>query len=178
MGEKKKSILELYPSLKPAYEQVKDVLSQQKETANCLDSKASTFVATATAIFGVGLSLGASRIFDTHLCFWVYFILLSITLVPTFFYYRIWGLATKALHLRLFITLNNPQLIREDFWHLANEDFMYDILLHTEEAFKENDVQLKKKAKYIDGLMTKTVQETFVVIIWIVVVSLVTSYLS
>jgi hypothetical protein len=54
----KKSLSEKYPSLNLAYEQVKDILIQQKETIRDYRSRAITLLVVATAVVGVGIPIG------------------------------------------------------------------------------------------------------------------------
>ncbi|GEM_PF-5637064 len=178
VNENAESLSEKYPSLELAYEQVKDVLTLQQNASSSLDAKASTMIAVGTAVFGVGVSLGFSRVLNTHLLFVAYLLLLVATAIPVYYYFRVWGLARRVLKLKGFVTLNHPRTIRKLYWRLPKDKFIHAILVHTEQSWKENDRKLQEKAKLVDKLLATTFWETFIVVVWVAVIILVTSYLN
>jgi hypothetical protein len=148
-----------YPSLTLSYEQVKDVLTEQEETAERLDNKIATLFAAATAVFGISIPfffdlLDIGRISKLSLVF-----ALSIGMILAFLvgasilsYINIVLLSLTAYKPRKFITMNNPTEMRRNLWQISNSEFIHEILVNTEIAFYKNDKQLKIKAKQAQEL--------------------------
>jgi hypothetical protein len=149
-----------YPSLKLAYEHVKDVLNEQEQTASDLDTKIATIFGASTAIFGIGMPLilsfldikGITKLSDIRQALsigMITAILVGLVIVS-------WVIITrKSLNsygLKKFITMNNPEEIRQNLWSVDNIQFYHEILLNIENAYFENDEKLKQKANITDSL--------------------------
>ena len=143
-----------YPSIRLAFDQVKGVLPYQRHTAETIDGKASTLFATGTAVLGIGLPLGISRLDSTFT--WV----LILGLLPVFAY----GVAVAFMYIaykpRKWITLDNPVDINKNFLRLQPDEFVHEILMHTEGSFEKNDVNLKAKATALERLLIAVAFET------------------
>ena len=127
-----------YPSLHSAYERIQDVLWQQAQTADHLDSKAATFWSIATAIIGIGVPIAlsidnASVKYET------------LWLMPILSY----GIGTIGFLIeyfpRRFELMNHPGYLRDDFWELEPAKFEQELALLMEGAFLKNASQLKWK---------------------------------
>lgn len=131
-----------YPSLSLAFEWVKGVLGEQSHTADALDAKTATIFSIGTAIFGLGLGIPLSilEISFRELYIQPFAWLVSIT------YAVIALLAIYSLWVRRYEQMNNPMIIREDFWNLPPNQFKTEILSHLEDAYQHNEAILLRKA--------------------------------
>jgi hypothetical protein len=148
-----------YPSLVVSYEQVKDVLVEQEETAERLDNKIATLFAAATAVFGISIPfffdlLDIGRIIRLNFisAFLIGSILAILVLLSILTYIAIVQLSLTAYKPRKFITLNDPSEIRKKMWQLNQTEFIYELLINTERTFYENDKLLKEKARHAQEL--------------------------
>ncbi len=160
-GEK---LAEQYPSLQLAYEHVKNVLNNQGNISRALDAKASTLIALATGVTGIGIPIGISAL-SFSISIYVLIPLLLLVTVPIYFYYRSFRLSNKVLRLHRFRNMDNPLKINE-FWSLANDRFQYDMICHIRDAFKENLETLTSKASDLGSLRKSVMRLTIAVIGW------------
>ncbi len=148
------------PSLSLAYEQVKDVLVEQEQTAERIDGKIATLFAAATGVFGISipfffniLDVGKILKIDDFTSLILIALILSILVVFSILtYIAIVRLSLKAYRLTEFITMNHPTEIRQNLWQFSPSEFMYEVLINTEKAFYKNDAKLKEKARQSEAL--------------------------
>ena len=127
------------PSLDLAFDWVKGVLYDQSRAADALDTKAATFFSIATLVLGVGISLSfvqSESVPAAALAFSVLAMTLYLALVV---------FAVKALGVRGYDTLDNPETIREFYWAVEPTQFKTELLVHMEEAYKRNETSLAAK---------------------------------
>lgn len=131
-----------YPSLDLAFDWVRGVLERQSSTADALDAKTATIFSIGTAIFGLGLGIPLSileisfnELFTQPLA-WI----VSIT------YVIIALSAIYSLWVRRYEQMDNPVIIREDFWNLPPSQFKTELLSHLEDAYEHNEAILLRKA--------------------------------
>ena len=98
---------EKYPSLYLAYEQVKNVLADQIQTASVLETKASTLFAIATAMIGIVIPVGLNRITSDTL--W----LVILVVIPIGLYVCVWWLFRAVYSLQSFAELGDPKTIED-----------------------------------------------------------------
>ena len=116
-----------YPSLRLAYEQVKDVLSGQEQTSSILDNKISTLFGVSTAIIGIGIPLIISMIttpFRLEIIIPVSLLLLVVISI----YIMIVKACFSAYKLKEFITMDDPNEIRKKMWDVDPAIFYHEIL--------------------------------------------------
>lgn len=161
-----------YPSIQLGFDHVKGVLPYQRHSAETLDTKASTLFATATAVLGIGLPLGISRLDSTFT--WV----LILGLLPVFAY----GVVVASMYIaykpREWRTLDNPVEINKNFLHLQPNEFFHEILMHTEGAFEKNNENLQAKAKAVNILLIAVASETVLAALWFTLIFGISSALS
>ena len=134
------------PSLDLAFDWVKGVLYDQSRAADALDTKAATFFSIATLVLGVGISLSfvqSESVPAAALAFSVLAMTLYLVLVV---------FAVKALGVKGYDTLDNPETIREFYWAVEPTQFKTELLVHMEDAFKRNDCVLRTKANAVRTL--------------------------
>lgn len=122
-----------------AFDWVKGVLYDQSRAADALDTKAAAFFSIATLVLGVGISLNfvqSESVPAVSLAFSVLAMTLYIALVV---------FAAKALGVRGYDTLDNPETIREFYWAVEPKQFKTELLVHMEEAYKRNEQNLAAK---------------------------------
>lgn len=137
---------ESVPSLDASFEWLKDVLQRQQAEAAALDNKTIALFTISAAIIGLGLGipLGTSGLpikdFLSSIFGWLSLI--------TFIAIAI--MAVIALWCLEYVTLDDPQAIREYYWELTNFQFKLNMLLHTEDFHKKNHRNLILKGKTSD----------------------------
>lgn len=146
MGEKmieKESETECpYPSIDLAFDWVKGVLYHQKQLAKEYNAKLSVLFSVATAILGIGLPFGAKITEDAFSPWSSSFIAILVAMVA---YFIIAILAIIGFWMRDYRVLDDPVIIREEFWALSPWKFKEQILVHLEDAYRSNDATLKWK---------------------------------
>jgi hypothetical protein len=150
-----------YPSLKLAYEHVRDVLNEQQQTASDLDTKIATIFGISTAIFGVGMPLILSLLNINGITklseFWQAASIGLITAILVGLIILSWIIITRkslnGYRLKNFITMNDPEEIRLKLWSVPQSEFYHEILLNVEKAFFDNDEELKRKTTITDSLI-------------------------
>lgn len=157
--------LQKYPNIEISYQQVSTVLSEQKQIASALDSKAAVIFATATAIVGLGIPLGFSMLLSMTQRQAI--ILCSLAIIPLGAYARCLIEFWNEYRLREFRTLNDPTEIRGKFAVLhSREMFYYNALLNTELFFRDNKVKIQKKARSVDRLGQILILELAAILSW------------
>ena len=134
------------PSLDLAFDWVKGVLYDQSRAADALDTKAAAFFSIATIVLGVGMSLNlvqSESVPAAALAFSVLAMTLYLALVV---------FAVKALGVRGYDTLDNPETIREFYWAVEPTHFKTELLLHMEEAYRRNELRLVAKVSAVKKL--------------------------
>ena len=134
------------PSLDLAFDWVKGVLYDQSRAADALDTKAATFFSIATLVLGVGISLTISQT-DSLPAPALAFSVLAMAL-----YLALVVFAVKALGVRGYDTLDNPETIREFYWAVEPTQFKTELLVHMEEAYKRNEMRLVAKVSAVKKL--------------------------
>lgn len=140
MIEKEKETECPYPSIDLAFDWVKDVLGRQKELAEKYTDKLSILFTVATAILGIGLPFGAKITENAFSPGSSSFIAIIIAMGA---YLTIAILAIIGFWMRDYRLLDNPVVIREDFWALSPWKFKEQILVHLEDAYELNNAALK-----------------------------------
>lgn len=131
---------EPYLSIDQSFDWVKGVLYDQRKLAEEYNGKLSLLLSVATGILGIGLPLGA-KIGEHAFEPWSSsFIAILVAMVT---YFLIAVLAIVGFWMRNYNTLDNPVIIREDFWKLAPWKFKEQILGYLEDAYKSNETSLK-----------------------------------
>lgn len=147
------------PGLELAYERIKDVLWQQAQTADHLDTKAAAFWAASTAVIGIGLSVAFTQSKPITLCQTVFSALAGFTyaLNTTFFF-----LENFPSRMEL---LNHPAKLRQHFWLLDRNRFIEEISTHIENAHAENDRKLQRKAAWTIAVVATVPAEVVFVVL-------------
>lgn len=158
------NLSEQYPSLRLAYEQVRDILVQQRQTARDYGMKAITLLAVATAIAGIGIPLGFSKGLETIYLFGQP--ATGVVIIPIILYAMVVYCAYKTYKLAPIKTMNEPKIIRESFSVLNQDKFLYEMLLHTEIAFLHNAKIIREKEKTLKPLLPLVIMETAAIILW------------
>jgi len=166
MANAERNHLDARPSLRLAFEQVANVLSEQKNSAAALDTKASILLALATALIGIGFPLGVGQVDRGIPCGWLVSLMVTI-LIPLLVYCRVLALSFTGLRFRRFITLNDPVEAWKKLAPLQPEEFYRGVLLNTARRFKENSDALDEKAKAISCLLPTVVLGTISVLLWL-----------
>jgi hypothetical protein len=151
------------PSLDLAFDWLKDVLVDQEKTSETYNNRVMLLFSAATAILGIGIPLGLGQ--DFHLLKsplsqegWL--------LVVSIIAYGICSITTiVGVWPRKFLKLDNPITIREEFWDLSPEDYKTQILTHTEDAYTNNNIQLKWKTRAIYSLIFWLTIETICLVL-------------
>ncbi len=142
-SENIKNTLQEFPSIDLAFEWVKGILAQQSFTVDSLDSKTATLFGIGTAIFslGIGIPLSVSDItlrdIFAHPLAWV--VLITYAYIALSSIYCLW--------VREYKHMNNPVIIREEFWPLPQEQFKTEILVHLEATYEHNEAILLRKSR-------------------------------
>ena len=140
MIEKEKKTEGPYPGIDLAWDWVKDVLDRQKQLAEKYNDKLAMLFTVATAILGIGLPFGAKITEDAFSPGSSSFTAILIAMGA---YLAIAILAIIGFWMRDYILLDNPVIIREDFWQLSPWKFKEQILGHLEAAYESNNATLK-----------------------------------
>ncbi len=164
------------PSTRLVYEQVRNVLEEQKATGVALDAKASIFLALIAAVVGIGMPLGLGQLKDySHNCF-VITSVLALLIPVSFFVYSI-VLGARALKLRKWFTQNDLRQYREQgVDKLLELEFYVNTLLNIEKDFNANQVEIEAKTKDVTKLFTVAMAGTIAMMIWGLSVFLVTFF--
>lgn len=126
-----------YPSIDLAYERSRKALDNQLTISNVLESKASMLWVTATAVIGIGGSLGLqaedpfSRAFT-----WLPWLALGAFLTSTALTFKV-VFPSRSINL-----LTNLETFRCTFWSAPRDEFLIEISTHMESAWKSNGRQL------------------------------------
>ena len=122
-----------------AFDWVKGVLYDQSRAADALDTKAAAFFSIATIVLGVGISLNFVQSESVPAA------ALALSVLAMTLYLALVVFAVKALGVRGYDTLDNPQTIREFYWAVEPTQFKTELLVHMEEAYKRNETSLAAK---------------------------------
>jgi hypothetical protein len=151
-----------YPSLDLAFDWVKGVLYQQKQLAEEYNAKLSTLFSVATAILGIGLPFGAKFTEDAFKPFSSSFIAIVVAMLV---YFVIAILAVIGFWMRPYHVLDEPVIIREDFWTLAPWEFKEQILVHLEDAYDFNKKTLRWRVWPTQAIIVLLPIETLALVI-------------
>jgi hypothetical protein len=154
---------EKYPSLHLAYEQVKNVLPDQIQTASVLETKASTLFAIATAMIGIVLPIGLNRITSDK--YW----LVILTVIPISLYLYAWWLFRAVYSLKSFAELGDPKTI-EDYLNDSPDEFMKEAIRETKKAYEHNEGILEKKREMVRCLLPIVITEMMTLVAWSVII--------
>ncbi len=159
-----------YPSLKLAYEHVKDVLSEQNETARSYVDRAITLLSVATATIGIGVPLLYNK---GVLQKWFLPGIRQVTAsgIPVVIFFVIALYAYRAIKTPPFKTKDEPKAIRDEFAKLQPEEFYQEMINRIEKASKENESVLKIRHDALSILLWLTIVETIVMVFLLVGVS-------
>lgn len=160
---KRKTLEEKYPSLKLAYEQVRDVLLDQKAIGRQYANRAMTLLVLATAITGIGMPF-VLRQEIVSLKLWG-FPVVYLALIPIVLYFAILIYAKRAYEPIPFRTMNEPDKIGEKFWELSPDEFAYEMFMHIRDGFKKNEDSLNKREEALKPLLTLIIWQAFIVVI-------------
>lgn len=122
-----------------AFDWVKGVLYDQSRAADALDTKAAAFFSIATLVLGVGISLIFVQTGSVPTA------ALAFSVVAMTLYLAVVVFAVRALGVRGYDTLDNPETIREFYWAVEPTQFKTELLVHMEEAYKRNETSLATK---------------------------------
>jgi hypothetical protein len=153
MIEKEKETRCPYPGIDLAFDWVKGVLDRQKQLSERYNDRLSMLFSVATAILGIGLPFGAKLTEGAFSPGSGNFITILIAVGA---YFAIAILAIIGFWMRDYRLLDNPVVIREDFWALSPWKFKEQILVHLEDAYELNNSALKWKvwpAQIIIGIL-------------------------
>lgn len=129
-----------YPSLDLSFDWVKGILYHQKKLAEEYNTKLVTLLSVATGILGIGVPFGVNILEDAFKPWSGSFIAILVAVVT---YVLIAILAVIGFWMRNYHIMDEPVVIREDFWELSPWKFKEQILLHVENAYKLNNHTLK-----------------------------------
>ena len=162
-SERQKKLSRQYPSLQLAYEQVKDILLDQKAIGRQYADRAMALLVLATAITGIGMPF-ILRQEVMSLQLWG-FPVVYLIIIPIVLYFAILIYAKQAYEPILFRTMNEPNKIDEVFWELSPDEFAYEMFMHIREGFKKNEDSLNKRAEALKPLLSLTICQAFIVVI-------------
>jgi hypothetical protein len=152
------------PGLDLSYELLKDTLSKQYAESHSLDNKAISIFTISAAIIGLGLviPLGTSFLpIKDFLCSVFGWLSLGCFITTSVS-------AVTALWCREYITLDNPQIIREEYWELPSHKFKIEMLLHIEDYHPQNQHNLMIKGKAIMLMVpAAALQAIFLVLLFV-----------
>ena len=140
MIEKEQETESPYASLDLAFDWVRGLLYHQKELAEQYNDKLATLFSVATGVLGIGLPLGA-KIAEDAFKPWSGSFIAIVVAMATYFLAAI--LAVVGFWMRDYNLLDDPVIIREDFWTLAPWKFKEQILVHLEDAYEANNKTLR-----------------------------------
>ncbi len=140
MAEKDEETKCPYPSLDLSFDWVKDILYHQKKLAEEYNAKLVTLLSVATGVLGIGVPFGVKILEDAFKPWSGSFIAILVALVT---YVLIAILAVIGFWMRNYHVLDEPVIIREDFWKLTPWKFKEQILVHVEKAYELNNHALK-----------------------------------
>ena len=141
------------PSLDLSFDWVKDVLVKQSHVADTLDTKGTNLFSVATLVLGVGISAGV--IINPE----VSALTITTGVLALISYFWVAVFAFNVWRLRSFDMLDNPIIIREEFWDLEPQKFKEQILSHLEDAYADNESELEKKTEAVRNLLASTILE-------------------
>jgi len=142
---------------------VKGVLDKQSQQVDAIDNKAATLFSIGTALFGFGLGipLGIAGIsFGT-------LIHLPLAWLVGMSYVFIAVLAIRVLRVREYEALDNPKIIREEYWTMPISQFKTEMLLHLEESYKVNMEQIAVKAREVRFLVPAVALEALFLVLFL-----------
>ena len=141
MTEKDEEIKCPYPSLDLSYDLVKGVPYNQTELAEKYDAKLAILLSVATGIVGIGVPISVSILGDAIKPWSSSFIVILVVMAM---YVFIAITALVGFWMRSYHVIDNPVIIREDFWGLTPWKFKEQILVHIEEAYELNEHTLSR----------------------------------
>ena len=154
------------PSLEMSYLYIKGALESQARMWDGLDNKASTLWILGTAIIGVGLPVILSGSSQNPISF------LPILISALAFYGLSTVLAVLSYIPRRIRLMNDPRLIREDYWELEQKQFPWELSLHIESAFETNERTLNFKGYTVIALFAAVLFESGLFVSWAILSSL------
>jgi len=162
-NKNQRSDFQKFPSIDLAFDWVKEVLAKQSSTVDSLDSKTATLFSIGTAIFGLGIGIPLSISNITLLDILAYPLgwLLSLT------YAYIALSSIYCLWVREYDQMNNPIIIREDFWALSKEQFKTELLSHIEDAYEHNEAILLRKSRATMFIVPAVVLEALFLVVFL-----------
>ncbi len=153
-----------YPSLDLSFDHVKSVPYWQTKLAEAYNSQLVTLLSAATVVLGLGVSLvlglGVSSGTDLDGVFEPWTGSFVALLVSALAYVLVAISAAFGLWSRDYHVMDNPLVIREDFWGLPPWQFKEQLLVHTEDAYELNERALKWKIRPIRAVLVLLPVET------------------
>ena len=160
-----------FQSLRVGYEAIKDSLKNQREVIQNYINRAITLFSIATAVIGIGLpSLYAQNITKLYLIN-PWFPLTYLSIIPVMVYGVNVYLFYCVLKKDLIITMDNPTIIKKEFVSLEENHFYLDMIQYTEDAFKKNEIVVKRKADNLQTLVGFVITETAIIIALVIAFS-------
>ena len=147
------------PSLPLGYDRIRDVLWQQSQTADHIDTKCAVYWAVATAVIGIGLGIAFIQAADPQKSVVWLWVGAGVAYLATTVIFLAEQLPTR------FELANGPEGLREQFWGLSPDEFQYEMSLHIEEAFDENSPRVVRKGRLMVGVIAGTLTEA-VLVVW------------
>ena len=132
---------EIPPSLDLAFDWLKGDLHRQVKLAEEYDTRLATIFSVATAIVGIGVPFSIGIMKDIPRCSTSFVMLVAAAVIYAFVALSVF----IGFWMRDYETLDDPQIIREDFWTLDTWRFKEEMLLHLEESHKANEKKLHWK---------------------------------
>lgn len=142
-----------------AYDQIKGVLADQRQTANVLESKAFSLLTVATAVTGIVTPLSFNRLTCDTL--W----LLIPLIIPIALYIYAWLLFRKVHQLQGVSKLGDPKGSR-DHMDLEPEQFMLEAIEQIDKASEDNEKILDGKRKALKRLQPVVMSEIVTLLLW------------
>jgi hypothetical protein len=105
-----------YPGIDPAFDWVKGIIRDQRQLAEIYFNRLLTLFSVATAIVGIGLPFGAKLLEDSLRPWTGSFIAFVLAVLA---YLIIVVLTVIGLWMRKYESLDDPVMIREQFWCLT-----------------------------------------------------------
>ena len=154
-----------FPSLRIGYEAVKDSLNNQRQVVQDYINRAITLLSIATAVIGIGVPLLYAQNITKLYLFKPYIPLTTLSAVPIL----AWGVAVYyscgVLKKESLTTIDNPSIIKDEFVTLTENKFYSDMIQHIDNAFKENEKIVKRKADNLRPLVWWVIIETVMVVL-------------
>jgi hypothetical protein len=163
-----------FPSLRLGYEQIKDVLKEQKEINRDYLARAMTLFSVSTAVIGIGLPLMFTQKVVSLYLVKPLIPLTTLSVIPILIYAVIVFYTYSIWKKESLVTMENPTLIKDEFLELDESKFYSDMIQHIESGFIKNEKVIQRRAQHLSYLTNWVIIETSIVVLFAIVFSALT----